>query len=149
MKRMILTIALSSAMMFSYAQVVSNLKPPVEGKIGEFTEWVKADVTFDDNTSAVIEYRIALISRKGIACHYNVEVKNNSELKLKIRLKSSYYDKLVKGNYGDEIKETLKPGKSLSGRMIAQGCKKEKGSEADDYGHCMACEFGVSIFVSK
>jgi hypothetical protein len=149
MKKIIFTLALLTCLNIVNAQIVSGLKPPADGKMEAFTEWVKSDVTFDDNTTAVVEYRIALVNRKGIACHYNVEVKNNSDLKLKIRLKSSYYDKLVKGNYGDEIKETLKPGKTLAGRMIAQGCKKEKGTETDDYGHCMACDFGVSIYVSK
>jgi hypothetical protein len=127
------------------AQVVSNLKPSVDGKINEFSEWK----SFNDGSSISFDYRIALVSRKGIACHYDVEVKNTSSSKLEFKLKSSYYDKFVKGNYGDEIKETLKPDKSVSARFIAQGCKKEKGVEKDDFGHCMACDFGVNIFVEK
>ena len=131
------------------AQVVSGVKPSPNGKMGEFTEWTKVDVSFDDGTKAQIEYRIALVKRKGIACHYTCEIKNNSEIKLNVRIKSSYYDKLVKGNYGEEVKDKLKPGKILAGLLVAQGCKKEKDVEKDDYGHCMACEFGVSIYVSK
>lgn len=131
------------------AQVVSGVKPPATGEMGKFTEWQSAEVKFEDGTSAKIEYRIALATRKGIACHYDFEVKNSSDQKIKVRLKSSYYDKLVKGNFGDEIKETLKPGKGVTGRLVAQGCKKDKGSKAEDYELCLACEFGASIYVEK
>jgi len=146
-----IVIALFALLLYTNgnAQVVSGLRPAADGKLEEFTPWQKTTVSFDDNTTAEIEYRIALVKKKGIACHYNVEVKNNSTLKINIRIKSSYYDKLVKGQYGEEIKETLKPGKAVVGRLVAQGCKKEKGAETDDYGTCMACDFGVSIFVSK
>jgi hypothetical protein len=131
------------------AQVAYGIKPYETGKMGEFTAWTKVDVVFDDNSTATIEYRIAIIKRKGIACHYTVEVKNTSSIKLDIKVKSSYYDKFVKGQFGDEFKNTVKPGKVAEAYVIAQGCKKEKGVEKDDYGHCMACDFGVSIFVSK
>lgn len=131
------------------SQVVSNLKPSIDGKLNEFTEWKTSETSFDDGTSATFEYRIALVARKGIGCHYDVEVKNTSSFKLEFKIKSSYYDKLVKGHYGDEIKETLKPEKSILGRFIAQGCRKEKGVEKDDFGHCMACDFDVAIYVTK
>ena len=150
MKRM---FKLLSAMMFACsiagAQVVSSIRPPETAKIGEFTEWQTVEVSFDDGTKANIEYRSGLMKRKGIACHYTVEVKNNSDQKLDIRMKSSYYDKLVKGNFGDEIKETLKPGKAIAGIFIAQGCRKEKDVEKSDEGHCFACDFGVNLFVKK
>lgn len=139
---------LTSAMQLN-AQVVSGLRPSETAKFGEYTEWQKKEVVFDDQTKAEIEYRITLVKRKGIACHYAVEIKNNSDMKLTVVIKSSYYDKLVKGNYGEQTKETIKPGKSVTATTIAQGCKKEKGTDADDYGICMACEFGVSIYVSK
>lgn len=134
---------------FSFAQVASNIKPLANGKMGEFTEWKKVDVSWDDGTTATVEYRIALATRKGIGCHYDLEVKNTSDMKLNIRMKSHYYDKLVKSNFGDEIKESLKPGKSLVGRLVAQGCRKDKGFEGDDYASCMACEFYAELFVSK
>lgn len=130
-------------------QVVSGIRPPESGKVGEFTAWEKVNVVFDDNTTATIEYRIALVKRKGIACHYILEVNNTSNIKLNIKAKSSYYDKLVKGQYGDEFKNTVKPGKISQAYIIAQGCKKEKDVERDDYGHCYACDFGVSLYVSK
>lgn len=133
----------------SKAQVVSGLKAPSPGEMGKFTEWQSVDVKFDDGTSAKIEYRIALAMRKGIACHYDLEVKNNSDQKVKVRLKSNYYDKFVKSYFGEEIKETLKPGKGITGRLIAQGCKKDKGSKAEDYDLCTSCDFSASIFVEK
>lgn len=133
----------------SQAQVVSGVRPPADGKMGEFTPWTKLTVSFDDNTTADIEYRIALVKRKGIGCHYQIEVKNNSTIKLTVKFKSSYYDKLVKSSFGEERKGSIKPGKILEGTLIAQGCRKEKGEEKDDYGICSACEFGVTIFVSK
>ncbi len=149
MKKIIATISFCLALTGLNAQVVTDLKPSDTGEMGRFTDWTQKEVSLGDNITANIEYRIALVARKGIGCHYDVEVKNNSDIKLNIRLKSSYYDKLVKGQFGDEIKESLKAGKSFTGRFVAQGCKKEKGSEMDDCGQCNACDFGVSIYVSK
>lgn len=149
MKKILFLAFILVATLGVQAQVVTGLRTEEGGKMGEYTEWKKSTVIFDDNSTAEIEYRIALIKRKGIACHYDVEVKNNSDIKITVRIKSSYYDKLVKGNYGEEAKETLKAGKSVVAHTIAQGCKKEKDVEKDDYEHCMACEFGVSIYVSK
>ena len=149
MKKIITVLSICMALTGLKAQVVNDLKPSEPGEMGKFTEWAQTKVHFEDNTTATIGYRIALVARKGIGCHYDVEVKNDSDIKLNIRLKSSYYDKLVKGQFGEEIKESLKPGKILSGRFVAQGCKKEKGVEKDDFGQCIACDFGVSIYVSK
>jgi hypothetical protein len=149
MKTLILFIALCASMLGLNAQVVSGLKPSPDGKMGEFTEWKKADVVFEDQTSAAIEYRIALSSRTGLACNYTVEVKNLSDIKLQVRMKSNYYDKLVKSHFGDEGKQSLKPGKSVSARFIGQGCKKDKGTDLDDYSLCIDCDLTVSIFVSK
>ncbi|MGL2963341.1 hypothetical protein ACSVH2_05930 [Flavobacterium sp. RSB2_4_14] len=148
LKKSALFIIISNFMSIN-AQVVSELKPSIDGKMGEFTEWKTSSVNFDDGTSATFDYRIALADRKGIGCHYELEVKNTSALKLEFKMKSSYFDKLVKSQFGDEIKETLKPEKSVLAKFIAQGCKKEKGVEKDDYGHCMACDFGINIYVTK
>ena len=131
-----------------HAQVVRDLRIPKEGKLGDFTAWESKTVEFKDGSTAVIEYRIGLAKKVALGCHYDVEVKNNSQMKLDIELKSHYYDKLVKGNFGDKIKGSLKPEKSLTARFIAQGCKKEKG-ETDDYAACAACDFYVEIFVNK
>lgn len=133
----------------SKAQLVSNVKPAEDGKMEEYGEWKTAEASWDDGTKATIEYRVRLATRKGIGCHYDLEVKNTSSIKLEVKAKSSYYDKLVKSNFGDEAKENLKPGKSVAIRFIGQGCKKEKGVEKDDYGHCMACDFGIDIYVYK
>jgi len=133
----------------SNAQAVKGLRAQADGEMGKFSEWVSKDVGFDDGTSATFDYRIALVSRKGIGCHYEVEIKNTSSIKLTFKLDSNYYDKLVKSHFGDDIKESLKPDKSFLGKFVAQGCKKEKGSEKDDYGNCIACDFFVDISVTK
>lgn len=148
--RHLITIMLLVAITFSVeAQVASNIRPAADGKMGEYGEWKNVDISFDDGSTATIEYRIRLANRKGIGCHYDLEVKNTSTEKLTVRAKSSYYDKLVKSNFGDEAKENIKAGKSIEIRFIAQGCKKDKGSDLDDFGACMACEFGIDIHVSK
>jgi hypothetical protein len=149
MKKIIFTLALSLTIMGITAQVVSNLKPSADGKMGEFSEWTKADVILEDKTTASIEYRIALVAKKGIGCHYALEVKNTSDVKINVRMKSNYYDKLVKSYFGDEIKESLKPGKSVEGKFVGQGCKKEKGVEKEDYEQCLDCDLTMSIFVTN
>jgi hypothetical protein len=149
MKAIIWMIALCFSVLGLNAQVVSGLKPSPDGKMGEYTEWKKADVVFEDQTNAAIEYRIALASRTGLACNYKVEVKNVSDIKLDVRIKSNYYDRLVKSHFGDEGKQTLKPGKSVEAKFIGQGCKKEKGTNLEDYALCIDCDLTVSIFVSK
>jgi hypothetical protein len=149
MKHLITLLALFTIVFFAEAQVATNIRPAADGKMGEYGDWKNVDISFDDGSSATIEYRIKLSNRKGIGCHYDLEVKNTSSVKLTVRAKSSYYDKLVKSNFGDEAKENIKPGKSLEIRFVAQGCKKDKGSDLDDFGACMACEFGIDIHVSK
>jgi len=131
------------------AQVVTDIRPGPGGTIGEYGAWTKVDVLFDGEPNATIEYRVRLATRKGIGCHYDLEIKNTSNEKLNIKATSSYYDKLVKSNFGDEAKESLKAGKSVEIRFIAQGCKKEKGADVDDYGACLACEFGMNIHVYR
>ena len=138
---------------FSEAQdekVEFDIKPK-EGlsKMEEFTGWRSEIVKFKDGTTATIDYRFALAARKGIACHYDVEVKNTSEVKLTVVVSSTYYDKLVKRSFNEIKEESLKPGKSAVSRLIAQGCKKDKGSDLDDFATCMACDFAASIFVTK
>jgi hypothetical protein len=130
-------------------QLVTNIKPAADGKIEEYGEWKKAEATWEDGTTATVEFRVRLATRKGIGCHYDLEVKNTSSIKLEVKAKSSYYDKLVKSQFGDEAKENLKPGKSVAIRFVGQGCKKEKGVEKDDFGHCMACDFGIDLYVYK
>ena len=149
MKKALLFAAMSLLFTRLEAQIISNITAPEMGEMGQYSEWKKAGVSFEDNTTAEIEYRVALVDKKGIGCHYSLEVKNLSDIKLKIRMKSNYYDKLVKGYYGDEIEESLKPGKTVQGRFVGQGCKKEKGVEQEDYEQCMACGLSLLIEVTK
>lgn len=131
------------------AQVAKDIRPSADAKMGEFSGWTNVDVTWEDGSAATVAYRIRLSNRKGIACHYEFEVMNSSKMKLTIIAKSSYYDKLVKNQFGDDLAETVKPDKSVVFKIIAQGCKKEKGADLDDFGHCMACDFGVNLHVIK
>ncbi len=131
------------------AQNISDIKPNKNGKMGEFTEWAPLDVKGADGSTATIEYRLALVGRTGIACNYVIEVKNLSKDKVEVIAIAKYYDKLVKGNYRIEKKMNVKPGKTASQKFITQGCKKDKGVEADDYGHCMNCEFSVALIATK
>ncbi|HZY80221.1 MAG TPA: hypothetical protein VFE50_11905 [Cyclobacteriaceae bacterium] len=148
-KLIVITAFLFVTALVANAQVKTNIRPEASGKMGEYGEWQKVDVSFGDGSEATVEYRVRLAARKGIGCHYDLEVKNTSSEKLNVRGMSSYYDQLVKSNFGDAAKESVKPGKSVEMRFIAQGCKKEKGSDKDDFGHCMACEFGIDLFVAK
>ena len=134
---------------FCSAQVVTELRPAKGANMGDYTEWASEEVSFDDGTKANFEYRLALVKRQGIACHFEVEIKNNSDIKLDFKIKSDYYDKLVKGEFSEETKESLKGGKSGVFKTLIQGCKKEKGVDLSDYDTCMACEYGISIYVYK
>lgn len=131
------------------AQVVSSIKPDSTGKIGEFDEWKKATASFDDGTKATFEYRVGLMKRTGMGCHYEIEVRNTSEEKYEFKIESHYYDKFVKSYFGDKTKDKVKPGKIINAHFVAQGCKKEKGVERTDLQHCLACDFYINIFISK
>lgn len=61
------------------AQVVTGLRVPENSQMGQYTEWQTAEISFDDGTTSSIDYRMAMVTRKGVACHYDVEVKNNSD----------------------------------------------------------------------
>lgn len=147
--RIFLLLLAMSMTTLLHAQTIATIRQPKDKAMGVFTEWEKKTVEFEDKTTAEVEYRIALATRKGIGCHYDIEVKNNSDQKIIIKLDSNYYDKLVKSHFGDKIEVTLKPGKSLVGRMVAQGCKKVKDRELDDFETCMECDFFVDLLVSK
>lgn len=133
------------------AQEEFKLEVSKEGKMGDYTEWTKKELVFGDGTKASVEYRMGLYNRKGIACYYNVEVKNTSDIKLKVKAKNHYYDKLVKRNFSEEAEESVKPGNTVVLTSIAQGCKKEKDAPDDrtDYQHCTACEFYVNLSFKK
>lgn len=150
MKKILLCIALfyfSGNLLF--AQVVSSIRPDANGEMDKFSEWKTSEVVFEDGKKANFEYRIALVKKKMLACHYELEIKNTSEEKLEFTVKSHYYDKLVKSNFGDKSKEKIKPGKTTNFHFVAQGCKKDKGTDRSDFEHCMSCEFYMEIFVEK
>lgn len=148
MKKLIAIVLLFFAIN-SYAQTVSGITANKEGNFGEYSAWTKKEVKFDDGTSMNFEYRIALLKRVGIGCHYMLEVKNNGDKKYEFEVKSHYYDKFVKSNFGDKGKEKIKPGATEGFRFVAQGCKKEKDVDRTDYQHCTACDMTVDITVFK
>lgn len=147
MKTTILVSALVTLFSLSgFAQYTkTGVELPADGKPAEFTEWEKVEFTLD-GASLSYEYRIAFQGRKGLACNYEVQVKNTSTQALKIKVKSHYYDKLVKGNYGDDYKATIKPEKVQGFAILTQGCKadKEKG-EQTDFQRCKNCDFSYEI----
>jgi hypothetical protein len=151
MKRLPFIIVLLVFVAYNHvqAQVVSGIQAPQDGKMGKYSAWKKVPVLFDDNSTAVIEYRTALVKSKGISCHYNLEVKNLSDVKFKIRMKSDYFNQSENSHAGDETKTKIKPGETVVGRFVGQGCKKEKGEDKDAYERCISCDLTMSIFASK
>ncbi|HNQ12393.1 MAG TPA: hypothetical protein PKH65_00410 [Bacteroidia bacterium] len=132
-----------------FGNKVVTIDKPSSKSMGEFTEWTKMELVLEDGSKGEIEYRIALANRKGIACHYQVEVKNNTSAKLKLTFDSNYYDKLVKSHFGEKKQGTVKPGAIMEATLIAQGCKKEKGKELSDFENCMACDFFVDLYAMQ
>jgi hypothetical protein len=162
MKNLVVGVIALLACSFSQAQVAENVKASPGKKMGEFSDWTPVEFSLetnkpimpgekvDDKSKATIEYRIALADRKGIGCHYDVEIKNTSNITLSVAAEILYFDKLVKRNMSDARGEDkLKAGKSVVLRLIAQGCKKDKGSDLDDYASCLACEFNATIVAGK
>ena len=147
--KQLFVILLIFSFQFSFSQTVSNIKADPNLKMGEFTNWIQETAKFDDNSQCTFEYRIALVKRVGIGCHYELEVKNTSDKAYEFKIASHYYDKLVKSYFGDKSKEKIKPGKITNIHFVAQGCKKEKGIERTDYEHCLACDCTVDITVNK
>ena len=112
----------------------------------EFTEWKKVQA---DGVS--YEYRIAFNGKKALACHYNLEIKNSSADKVKLKIVTHYMDRLVKQRFGDTFKETLKPGKDKLFTFLTQGAKAGKDiKEAPDGELCIkGCEFSYEIVAEK
>lgn len=136
---------------FSYAQEenkeLKGILPEVGKPEDTFTEWQKITATMKDGSTVTYEYRIAFGGKSALACNYEIEVKNTSAMALSFAIDFHYYDKLVKGNFGGLIGDKVKPGKVFSGKMVQQGCKKEKGVEKSDLEHCLACDFYYYISV--
>lgn len=126
----------------STAQVTEDgILPSREAEEGTFTEWKKVesgDISF--------EYRIAFEKRKVLACYYTIEIKNNTEKKLDVRVKSHYFDKLVKQRFGDEYKAVIKPGKVAGYDVLTQGAKGDKEKkDQPDVERCLDCDFSYTI----
>ncbi|MDX5319586.1 MAG: hypothetical protein LPK45_00860 [Bacteroidota bacterium] len=131
------------------AQINGEALPP-EGKVNEFSEWVAATATLGDKSEVQFEYRIKLVKKTGMACHYEIEVKNNSDRKLNFGIAFTYYDQLVKRDMKEAVKGKIKPGATGKLKMIAQGCKKKKDAEkSDDYSVCTACGMTYQIVVTE
>lgn len=146
--KLMLLVLFCSLCSIAGAQTVT-VKPNPNGKINEFSPWETLAVKGADGSTANIEFRLKLEKRMGVSCHYIIEVKNSSTDKIDVVVIGTYYDKLVKGNFKEEKKSTLKPGKTFSHKVMTQGCKKDKGVEADDYGHCMNCTFELTVIATK
>lgn len=144
-----LVLILCAVGLMAHAQVVTGVRPAPDATFGQWSDWKTVEVSFDDGTLLNIEYRLVLASRKGMACNYDVEVKNPSDIKLDVTFVYQYYDKLVKKDFAEKEKVSLKPGKTGQSHITVQGCKKDKGSTLDGEALCHACDFGVDIYVSK
>jgi hypothetical protein len=114
----------------------TGVMPPENGKTEEFTEWKKVEFTINSQNLSY-EYRIAFQKRKALACNYELQVKNTSTVKISFKVKTHYEDLLVKGSFGDEFKELIKPDNTVSFLIITQGCKADKEKEAqEDFDRC-------------
>lgn len=139
-------LALSS----TYAQEERGILPPADGTFETYTEWKKVTVSFDSGSEATYEYRIALMKRKGLACNYDLQIKNASSSKLKFKVNTHYFDRLVKGDFGDKYEEKIKAGETVSFIILTQGCKADKDKKDQaDYERCMSCGLSYEIKVYK
>ena len=127
--------------------VETGVLPSTTSAEEQFTEWKKVEFTASGQPVSY-EYRIAFMKRKALACNYEVQFKNNSAQKLKVKLTTHYYDKLVKSDFGDTYTESVKPEKGLSFAIITQGAKEDKEKkDQTDIERCMSCDFRYEIHV--
>lgn len=132
------------------AQEEQGVLPPANASFETYTDWKKVSVTFEKGGEATYEYRIALIKRKGLACNYDLQIKNTSDSKLEFKVKTHYFDRLVKDNFGDKYDEKIKPGATVSFIILTQGCKADKDKkDQEDYERCMSCGLSYEIRVFK
>ncbi|MBI1221232.1 MAG: hypothetical protein GC180_01405 [Bacteroidetes bacterium] len=145
--RYILSLVLLLAVGVLQAQVNGDALPPAN-TINEYSEWVSASYTLEDNTTVQFEYRIRMLKKTGFACHYELEFKNNSDRKLTFSVGVQYYDQLAKRDITDAAKVKVKGGSTGSTKLLTQGCKKSKQAESkDDYSVCTACGMTYVILV--
>lgn len=131
------------------AQAQLSLKPA--GGFGVWTEW--STITYDadaKNPEAKLDYRIMLAGRSGIACNYEVEIKNTNAFKMSGNLKVAYFDYLVNASVGPDIqKYALAPGKSKVFKVKVQGCTKQGNKDLEDkFQICTNClmEYEITRF---
>jgi hypothetical protein len=149
-KKIILAGILSFFSATIHAQQESGILPPSGAKFETYTDWKKVTVSFDGGGTATYEYRIALMKRKSLACNYDLQIKNTSTEKLKFKVNTHYYDRLVKSNFGDKFDEKIKPGATTSFIILTQGCKEDKDKKnQEDYERCMSCGLSYEIQVIK
>ena len=146
MKKIIILVVLATVFtMAGRAQMELGILPPEGSQPEQFTEWKKVEFTSGSETFTY-EYKIAFKKRKALACYWEIVVKNTSAKKIKFKVKSHYYDRFVKGNFGEEAKETVKPGKEQSFVAIQQGCKADKEKkDQPDMERCRGCDFSYDI----
>jgi hypothetical protein len=129
-----------------FAQFMETGMAPAYSDGEQFTEWKKVEFTID-NQNYSYEYRAGFIKRKALACSYEIQLKNTSSEKLSIKMKTHYYDKLVEGNFGDEYKETVKPGAEVTFIVLTQGCQADKNQkDLPDHERCQACGMTYEIY---
>lgn len=130
------------------SSVSAQLSSKPAGGFGVWTDW--STITYDadeKNPETTLEYRIMLDGRTGIACNYQIEVKNTSSIKMTGNVKVAYWDYLVNSAIGPDIqKYSLNPGQSKVFKFKVQGCTKQgKKDEEDKFKICTACEMSYDI----
>lgn len=118
---------------------------------GQFTEWKSVTVTDAKGVELTYEYRVAWMKRTGIACYYNIEIKNTSKVKLKtVKLTYRYHDKLVNADIVDVKKGSAKIGGTAVFKFIQQGCRKDKGAkDVPDNVACSRCPLEIEVTVGS
>lgn len=144
MKKILLTFMFLPILILAEAQL--SLRPK-EG-FGNWSEW--GTITYDADTKnpeTKLEYRIMLDSRSGLACNYQIEIKNISEIKMSGNLKVAYHDYLVNAAVGPDIqKYSLKPGQSKVFKVKVQGCTKQGDKNLEDkFKICTNCIMSYEI----
>lgn len=140
----VLTLFLS---LNTFAQFMEHgILPPASAKEKEFTEWKKVEGTVNGE-KLTYEYRVAFNKRKALACYFEIQMKNTSGKTIKVKIKTHYYDKLVKNNFGDEFKESVKADKDQAFLVVTQGCKADKDKkDQPDIERCLGCDFSYEIY---
>lgn len=96
-------------------------------------------VTFEDDKigSYSYSYQLHFMKKTGLACHYVLKVKNETQLSIQGNIYLKYYDGLVKRNIREQHPYKLKPNSTTSFKLIVQGCAKKNGQEEQEA--CLDC----------